>query len=57
MKAYQIACTTRTGNYIQTQTSATGMTGAIENFIYDLAVGHATLMEEVVELDITELVE
>jgi hypothetical protein len=57
MKTYTIAATTRTGNYIQTETSATSMTGAIENFIYDLAISHATLMEEVVELDITELVE
>jgi hypothetical protein len=57
MKTYTIAATTRTGNYIQTQTSATSMTGAIESFIYDLAIGHATLMEEVVELDITEIVE
>jgi hypothetical protein len=57
MKTYTIAATTRTGNYIQTETSATSTTGAIENFIYDLAIGHATLMEEVVELDVTEIVE
>ena len=57
MKTCTIAATTITGNYIQTQTNATSMTGAIENFIYDLAIGHATLMEEVVELDITEIVE
>jgi hypothetical protein len=57
MKTYTIAATTRAGGYIQTETSAASMTGAIENFIYDLAIGHATLMEEVVELDITEIVE
>jgi hypothetical protein len=57
MRTYTIAATTRTGDYIQTETSATSMTGAIENFIYDLAIGHATLMEEVVELDVTEIME
>jgi isoaspartyl peptidase/L-asparaginase-like protein (Ntn-hydrolase superfamily) len=54
MKTYQIACTTRAGNYIETQASATSMTGAIESFIYDLAINHLTLMDDVVELDLTE---
>ena len=56
MKSYRIACTTRAGQYIETQTSATNMTGAIETFIYELALTHQVLMsEDVVELDMTEV--
>lgn len=55
MRTYTIAATTRAGNYIETQTSATSMTGAIEAFIYELALTHQTLMDDVVELDLTEV--
>jgi hypothetical protein len=56
MKSYKIACTTRAGQYIETETSASNMTGAIEAFIYELALTHQVLMsEDVVELDISEL--
>ena len=56
MKSYRIACTTRAGQYIETETSATNMTSAIEAFIYELALTHQVLMsEDVVELDLTEL--
>lgn len=54
MKTYRIACTTRTGNFIETETSAINMTGAIESFIYELALTHQTMMDDVVELDLTE---
>jgi hypothetical protein len=57
MKKYRIACTTRTGDYIETEQSAFGMTGAIEAFIYDLALTHQVLMDDVVELDLTEVAE
>ena len=55
MKSYKLACTTRAGDYIETQTSATNMTGAIEAFIYELALTHQIYMDDVVELDISEL--
>jgi hypothetical protein len=55
MKAYKLACTTRAGVYIENETSATNMTGAIEAFIYELALNHQTFMDDVVELDLTEL--
>jgi hypothetical protein len=56
MKSYKLACTTRAGHYIETETSASNMTGAIEAFIYELALTHQVLMsEDVVELDLTEV--
>ena len=56
MKSYKLACTTRAGVYIETQTRTTNMTSAIEAFIYELALTHQVLMsEDVVELDLTEL--
>ena len=55
MKPFRIACTTRAGNYIETETTASNMTGAIESFIYELGIVHQTFMADVVELDLTEL--
>lgn len=55
MRTYTIAATTREGNYIETQTGAASMTGAIEVFIYELALTHQTVMDDVVELDLTEV--
>ena len=58
MRDYKIACTTRAGQYIETETSASNMTSAIEAFIYELALTHQVLMsEDVVELDLTEVQE
>jgi hypothetical protein len=58
MKTYKLACTTRAGDFIETEISASNMTGAIEAFIYELALTHQVLMsEDVVELDLTEVQE
>ena len=57
MKTYRIACTTRAGNYIERDADASNMTGAIEAFIYELALNHQTFMDDVVELDLTEVQE
>ena len=58
MKTYNLACTTRAGDFIETEISASNMTGAIEAFIYELALTHQVLMsEDVVELDLTEVQE
>jgi hypothetical protein len=38
------------------KTAAANMTGAIEAFIYELGLNHATYMDDVVELDISEVV-
>jgi hypothetical protein len=55
MNIYRIAATTRAGQYIETQTTASDMTGAIESFIYELGIVHQTFMADVVELDLTEV--
>jgi hypothetical protein len=55
MKTYKLACTTRKGDFIETENSAANMTGAIEAFIYELGLSHATYMDDVVELDISEV--
>jgi len=55
MKLFKLACTTRAGDFIETETSATNMTGAIEAFIYELGLMHSTYMDDVVELDISEV--
>jgi hypothetical protein len=55
MKQFRIACTTRAGSYIETEITASDMTGAIESFIYELGIAHQTFMADVVELDLTEL--
>ena len=56
MKNYKLACTTRKGDFIETESTATNMTGAIEAFIYEIGLNHATYMDDVVELDISEVV-
>ena len=55
MKNYKLACTTRKGDFIETENTATNMVGAIEAFIYELGLNHATYMDDVVELDISEV--
>jgi hypothetical protein len=55
MKKYKIACTTRAGDYIEAEQSASGIISAIGAFIYDLALTHQVLMDDVVELDLTEV--
>ena len=55
MKKFKIACTTRAGNYIETEITASDMTGAIESFIYELGIVHQTFMADVVGLDLTEV--
>ena len=56
MRNFYLACTTRKGDYIETENSAANMTGAIEAFIYELGLNHAVFMDDVVELDISEVV-
>jgi hypothetical protein len=56
MRTYKLACTTRAGDFIETETAAANMVGAIEAFIYELCLNHATYMDDVVELDISEVI-
>jgi hypothetical protein len=55
MNVYRIAATTRAGNYIETEISATSMLALVQPMVYELAVEHKTAIDDVVELDITEL--
>lgn len=55
MNIYRIACTTRAGNYIETEITASSMLALVQPFVYELAVEHKTAIDDVVELDITQL--
>lgn len=54
MNTYRIAATTRTGQFIETEITASSMVGLIQPLAYQLAVQHSTAIDDVVELDITE---
>jgi len=55
MNTYKIAATTRTGDFIQTEITASNMLALVQPMVYELAVEHKVAIDDVVELDITEL--
>lgn len=55
MNTYKIAATTRAGDYIETEITASNMLALVQPMVYELAVEHKTCIDDVVELDITEL--
>jgi len=55
MNIYRIAATTRTGQYIHTEITASNMLALVQPMVYELAVEHKVAIDDVVELDITEL--
>ena len=55
MKKFKVACTTRAGQYIETEIAAKNMLDLIQPLVYQLAVEHRTAIDDLVELDITEL--
>jgi len=54
MNIYRIAATTRAGDFIQTEITASNMLALVQPMVYELAVEHKTCIDDVVELDITE---
>ncbi len=55
MNTYSIAATTRAGDYIETEITASNMLALVQPMVYELAVEHKTCIDDIVELDITEL--
>jgi hypothetical protein len=55
MNTYKIAATTRSGDFIQTEITASNMLSLVQPMVYELAVEHKVAIDDVVELDITEL--
>lgn len=55
MNTYRIAATTRAGDYIETQITASNMLALVQPMVYEFAVEHKTCIDDIVELDITEL--
>ncbi len=55
MNVYKIAATTRAGHYIETQITASNMLALVQPMVFELQVQHKTCIDDVVELDITEL--
>jgi len=55
MNTYRIAATTRSGDYIETEITASNMLALVQPMVYELAVEHKVAIDDVVELDITEL--
>jgi hypothetical protein len=55
MNVYKIAATTRSGDYIETEITASNMLALVQPMVYELAVEHKVAIDDIVELDITEL--
>jgi len=55
MKTYKIAATTRAGHYIETEITASNMLALVQPMVFELQVQHKVAIDDVVELDITEL--
>jgi hypothetical protein len=55
MNVYRIAATTRFGDYIETEITASNMLALVQPMVYELAVEHKVAIDDIVELDITEL--
>jgi len=55
MNTYKIAATTRAGDYIETEITAKNIWQMMQSFMYQLAVQHNAGVDDIVELDITEL--
>jgi len=55
MKTYKIAATTRAGDYIETEITASNMLALVQPMVYELAVEHKTCIDDIVELDISEV--
>lgn len=55
MKTYKIGLTTRTGQFIETEIAAKNMIDMLQPLAYQLAVQHSTAIDDVVELDISEV--
>lgn len=55
MNTYKISLTTRTGQFIETEITAKNMIDMLQSLVYQLKVEHRATIDDVVELDITEL--
>jgi hypothetical protein len=55
MNKYRIGLTTKQGNYLETEITASNMLALVQPMVYELAVEHKVAIDDVVELDITEL--
>ncbi len=55
MNKYKIGLTTKQGNYLETEITATNMLGLVQPLVYELSVEHKIVFDDVTELDITEL--
>lgn len=55
MNIYRIAATTRTGDYIETEITASNMLVLVQPLVYELAIEHKISFDDVTELDITEI--
>jgi hypothetical protein len=55
MNTYRIAATTRAGHYIETEITASNMLALVQPMVFELQVQHKVAIDDVVELDITEL--
>jgi hypothetical protein len=55
MNKYKVGLTTKQGNYLETEITATNMLGLVQPLAYQLAVQHSTAIDDVVELDISEV--
>jgi len=55
MNIYRIAATTRSGDFIQTEITASNMLALVQPMVFELQVQHKVAIDDIVELDITEL--
>lgn len=55
MNIYRIAATTRAGQFIETEITASSMLALVQPMAFELQVQHKVAIDDVVELDITEL--
>lgn len=55
MNTYKIAITTRAGQFIETEITASNMLALVQPMVFELQVQHKVAIDDVVELDITEL--
>ena len=55
MNVYRIAAPTRAGDFIQTEITASNMLALVQPMVFELQVQHKVAIDDIVELDITEL--
>jgi hypothetical protein len=55
MNKYKIGLTTKQGHYLEIEITAPNMLDLVQPLVYELAVEHKIVFDDVVELDISEV--